>query len=142
MQRIARFGTLLAILAFVCAGPAAAQNTSGAISGTITDTQGGVLPGGFSQQLMADTAINIDGVVQHTSNLPVTTNVNQPITTTSPRPLPEWGQINMVKTIGGYDYKALLVRLAVQCPRRRRSEQRRIDDDRLRPRHAPRDGQS
>ncbi len=45
MHRIARFGTLLAILAFVCAGAAAAQNTSGAIAGTITDTQGGVLPG-------------------------------------------------------------------------------------------------
>ena len=45
MQRIARFGTLLTILALVCAGPAAAQNTSGAIAGTITDTQGGVLPG-------------------------------------------------------------------------------------------------
>jgi len=66
---------------------------------------------GFSQQLMADTAVNVDGVVQHTSKLPLTTNVNQPLTTTGPRPLPEWGQINMVKTIGGYDYKALLVRL-------------------------------
>ena len=28
---------------------------------------------------------------------------------TGPRPLPDWGQMNMVKTIGGYDYKALLV---------------------------------
>src|SRR5438477_11630021 len=45
MQRIARFGTLLLVLALVSAGPAAAQNTSGAIAGTITDTQGGVLPG-------------------------------------------------------------------------------------------------
>jgi len=45
MPRIARFGTLLVVLALVGAWPAAAQNTSGAISGTITDTQGGVLPG-------------------------------------------------------------------------------------------------
>ena len=45
MQRIARFGTLLGILALIGAGPAAAQNTSGAIAGTITDTEGGVLPG-------------------------------------------------------------------------------------------------
>jgi hypothetical protein len=37
---------------------------------------------GFSQQLRADTAINIDGVIQRTSNLPLTTNVNQPITPT------------------------------------------------------------
>ncbi len=66
---------------------------------------------GFSQQLMADTAINVDGVIQHTANLPLTTNVNQPFTPTGPRPLPEWGQITMTKTIGNYDYKAFLVRL-------------------------------
>jgi len=66
---------------------------------------------GFSQQLMADTAINVDGVVQHTANLPLTTNVNQPFTPTGARPLPEWGQITMTKTIGNYDYKAFLVRL-------------------------------
>src|SRR5712691_3957207 len=45
MPRIARFGILVVILALVGAGTAAAQNTSGAIAGTITDTQGGVLPG-------------------------------------------------------------------------------------------------
>src|SRR5438132_1629936 len=45
MPRTVRFGTLLVLLAFVFAGSAAAQNTSGAIAGTITDTQGGVLPG-------------------------------------------------------------------------------------------------
>jgi len=66
---------------------------------------------GFSQQLNADTAINVDGIVQHTANLPLTYNINQPVTPTSPRPLPEWGQITITKTIGTYDYKALLVRL-------------------------------
>ena len=66
---------------------------------------------GFSQQLMADTAINVDGVIQHTSNLPLTYNINQPVTPTGPRPLPEWGQITITKTIGNYDYKAFLVRL-------------------------------
>ena len=66
---------------------------------------------GFSQQLMADTAINVDGVVQHTANLPLTYNINQPITPTGPRPLPDWGQITITKTIGNYDYKAFLVRL-------------------------------
>jgi hypothetical protein len=66
---------------------------------------------GFSQQLMADMAINLDGVIQHTANLPLTTNVNQPVTPTGPRPLPAWGQINMTKTIGNYDYNAFLVRL-------------------------------
>ena len=66
---------------------------------------------GFSQQLMANMAVNVDGIVQHTANLPLTTNVNQPFTPTGPRPLPEWGQITMTKTIGNYDYNAFLVRL-------------------------------
>jgi hypothetical protein len=66
---------------------------------------------GFSQQLMADTAINVDGIIQHTANLPLTYNINQPFTPTGPRPLPEWGQITITKTIGNYDYKAFLVRL-------------------------------
>ena len=66
---------------------------------------------GFSQQLMANMAVNVDGVVQHTSNLPLTYNINQPITPAGARPLPEWGQITITKTIGNYDYKAFLVRL-------------------------------
>jgi hypothetical protein len=66
---------------------------------------------GFSQQLTADTAINVDGIVQRTANLPTTYNVNQPFPGTTTRPLAEWGQINMVKTVGTYDYNALLVRL-------------------------------
>jgi hypothetical protein len=33
---------------------------------------------------MADTAINVDGIVQHTSNLPLTYNINQPFTPTGP----------------------------------------------------------
>ena len=57
MQRNARFGTLLVILALISAGPAAAQNTSGAISGTITDTQGGVLPGVTLTVTNADTGV-------------------------------------------------------------------------------------
>jgi len=66
---------------------------------------------GFSQQLMANMAVNVDGIVQHTSNLPLTYNINQPVTPTGARPLPEWGQITITKTIGNYDYKAFLVRL-------------------------------
>ena len=62
---------------------------------------------GFSQQLDGRTsAINVDGVVQHTSrpagDLP--TSISR-----SRRPArarsPEWGQITMVKTIGSYDCK-------------------------------------
>ena len=57
MPRTVRFGTLLVLLAFVFAGSAAAQNTSGAIAGTITDTQGGVLPGVTLTVTNSDTGV-------------------------------------------------------------------------------------
>ena len=66
---------------------------------------------GFSQQFRTDMAINVDGVVQEVHNLPLTYNINQPYTPTGQRPLPEWGQISITKTIGNYEYKAFLVRL-------------------------------
>src|SRR5262245_825920 len=64
MQRIARFGTLLALLALIFAGTAAAQNTSGAISGTITDTQGGVLPGVSLTVTNAETGVARSAVTE------------------------------------------------------------------------------
>jgi hypothetical protein len=64
MQRIARFGTLLVLLALVGAWPAAAQNTSGAISGTITDSQGGVLPGVTLTVTNAETGVARDAVTE------------------------------------------------------------------------------
>src|SRR6266550_6388673 len=58
MQRTLRFGTLLVLLAsLIFAGTATAQNTSGAIAGTITDTQGGVLPGVSITVTNADTGV-------------------------------------------------------------------------------------
>jgi hypothetical protein len=66
---------------------------------------------GFSQQLNADTAVNIDVVDQKITRLPTSYNINQPLTPTGPRPLPEWGQITYLDTIGNYWYKAFLVRL-------------------------------
>ena len=64
---------------------------------------------GFSQQLMADTAINIDSVYQKATDYLTTENINTP--RNGVRPLPEWGQIVSTDPVGEWTYKALLVRL-------------------------------
>ena len=64
---------------------------------------------GFSQQLMADTAINVDSVYQKASDYLTTENINTP--RSGVRPLTEWGQIISTDPIGEWTYKALLVRL-------------------------------
>src|SRR5215470_9294660 len=64
---------------------------------------------GFSQQLMVDTAVNVDGVYQKATNYFTTENINTP--KNGVRPLPEWGQIVSTDPIGEWTYKALLVRL-------------------------------
>jgi hypothetical protein len=65
---------------------------------------------GFSQQLRSDMGINVDVINQKTANLPAAYNINQPVTPTAARPLPEWGNITYLDTIGDYWYKAMLVR--------------------------------
>jgi len=64
---------------------------------------------GFSQQLMADTAINVDSVYQKATAYLTTENINTP--RNGVRQLPEWGQIISTDPIGEWTYKALLVRL-------------------------------
>jgi len=64
---------------------------------------------GFSQQLLSDTAINVDGVYQKTNDYFTVENINTP--KNGVRPLPEWGQILSTDPIGTWTYKALLVRL-------------------------------
>jgi hypothetical protein len=64
---------------------------------------------GFSQQLMADTAINVDSVYQKATHYLTQENINTP--RNGVRPLPEWGQILSIDPIGLWTYKALLVRL-------------------------------
>jgi len=64
---------------------------------------------GFSQQLMADTAINVDSVYQKATDYLTTENINTP--RNGVRQLPEWGQIISTDPIGEWTYKALLVRL-------------------------------
>lgn len=64
MQRLVRFGVLLIILALIGVTPVAAQNTSGAIAGTITDTQGGVLPGVTLTITNAETGVGRSAVTE------------------------------------------------------------------------------
>ncbi len=64
---------------------------------------------GFSQQLMVDTAVNVDGVYQNATHYLTTENINTP--KNGVRPLPEWGQIISTDPVGNWTYKALLVRL-------------------------------
>jgi outer membrane receptor protein involved in Fe transport len=64
---------------------------------------------GFSQQLLSDTAVNVDGVYQKATDYFTVENINTP--KNGVRPLPEWGQILSTDPIGDWTYKALLVRL-------------------------------
>jgi hypothetical protein len=64
MQRLVRFGVLLIVLALIGATPATAQNTSGAIAGTIADTQGGVLPGVTLTVTNAETGVARSSVTE------------------------------------------------------------------------------
>ena len=66
---------------------------------------------GFSQQLTADMAVNVDGVYQKATDYLQIAQINTRDPRTLQRPLPEWGQIRQVQSSGWYDYRALLVRL-------------------------------
>jgi Carboxypeptidase regulatory-like domain/TonB dependent receptor-like, beta-barrel len=66
---------------------------------------------GFSQELRANMAINLDGIYTRTSDFPVTVQINTPDPITGRRPLPEWGRIQQLQSIGIAKYRALLVRL-------------------------------
>ena len=66
---------------------------------------------GFSQQLMSDTTVHVDGVYQKATDYPTQVQVNTRNPVTLVRPLPEWGQIIQYQPIGFYNYKGLLLRL-------------------------------
>jgi hypothetical protein len=66
---------------------------------------------GFSQPIVADTAIHVDGVYQKAVDYPTQVQVNTRDPVTLARPLPDWGQILQYQPIGWYTYKALLFRL-------------------------------
>ena len=64
---------------------------------------------GFSRQLGADMAINVDGVNTKSNAFNAGVAINTPVN--GVRPLPAWGNITQVQSIGWQKYRALLVRL-------------------------------
>jgi len=66
---------------------------------------------GFSQQLMSDLAVHVDGVYQKAVDYPTQVQVNTRNPVTLARPLQDWGQILQYQPIGKYTYKGLLFRL-------------------------------
>jgi hypothetical protein len=66
---------------------------------------------GFSRQLGADMAINVDGVNTKSNKFNANVAINTPNPITRLRPLPAWGRITQVQSIGWQKYRALLVRL-------------------------------
>ena len=73
---------------------------------------------GYSRQLGEDMAINLDGVYTRTQAFNAAVNINSPrqaspgvVATPAVRPLPEWGRILQVQSVGEQDYRALLARL-------------------------------
>jgi hypothetical protein len=66
---------------------------------------------GFSQQLMQNLALQIDGVYTKGSSQVVTLNINTPDPVTGLKALPAWGRILQINPIGESKYEALYVRL-------------------------------
>jgi len=64
---------------------------------------------GVSRQLGPDMAINADVVNTKSNAFNASVQINTPLN--GVRPLPEWGRINQVQSIGWQKYRALLVRL-------------------------------
>ena len=72
---------------------------------------------GYSRQLGDNMAINVDGVYTKTNAFNAVVNINSPrqaspgvVAAPAVRPLPEWGRILQVQSIGEQDYRALLAR--------------------------------
>jgi hypothetical protein len=66
---------------------------------------------GFSQELGSNLAIHLDGVYTQTNDFPTNVNVNSPDPVTRQRPLPAWGRIVQLQSVGTAKYRALFVRL-------------------------------
>jgi hypothetical protein len=66
---------------------------------------------GFSHELAANFAVNVDAVYTKTLDFPVAVNVNTPDPVSKLRALPAWGRIVMVSPVGEAKYKAMFVRL-------------------------------
>jgi hypothetical protein len=66
---------------------------------------------GFSQQLMRNLAVHVDGAYTKTTSSTLSTNINTPDPITGLRALPAWGRIVQVSPEGEATYRALFVRV-------------------------------
>ncbi len=66
---------------------------------------------GVSRQLGANLALHADGVYTKSERFNATVRINTPDPVTRLRPIPAWGVIQEVQSVGWQDYRALLVRL-------------------------------
>jgi hypothetical protein len=66
---------------------------------------------GFSQQLIGNMAIHVDGVYTRTTSQTLSANINTPDPVTGVRPLRAWGRIVQAGSDGEGKYRALFVRL-------------------------------
>jgi hypothetical protein len=79
------------------------------VSDDMVNPYADTISAGFSRQLGADMAINVDGVNTKSDKFNAQVAINTPVN--GVRPLPAWGNITQVQSIGWQKYRALLVRL-------------------------------
>jgi hypothetical protein len=85
------------------------SNTLSILANDMVNPYADTISAGFSRQLGADMAINIDGVNTKSDKFNAGVAINTPIN--SVRPIAGWGNITQVQSIGWQKYRALLVRL-------------------------------
>jgi hypothetical protein len=79
------------------------------VSDDMVNPYADTISAGFSRQLGADMAINVDGVNTKSNKFNAGVAINTPIN--GVRPLPAWGNITQVQSVGWQQYRAMLVRL-------------------------------
>ena len=79
------------------------------VSDDMVNPYADTISAGFSRQLGADMAINVDGVNTKSNKFNAGVAINTPVN--GVRPLPAWGNITQVQSVGWQKYRALLVRL-------------------------------
>jgi len=85
------------------------SNTLSILANDMVNPYADTISAGFSRQLGADMAINIDGVNTKSDKFNAGVAINTPVN--GVRPIAGWGNITQVQSIGWQKYRALLVRL-------------------------------
>src|SRR5262245_47450036 len=84
----------------------------------LENLQSSAYTGGVSRQLGAALAIHVDGVYNKMTKVPMAIDINpRSGGTTGNRPLTQFGRVLQTQSIGGADYKALLLRLEKRLER-------------------------